>query len=68
MRRTNVFMGGPPTLEDAGARSGTCQGVYENDNYGIAFGLCLQSGSADAACDVGATRRDPDAVRVEGSL
>ncbi len=53
---------------DAGGTSGTCQVVYQNDNYGTAFGVCIASGVASGSCTVGATRDQPDALCSVGSL
>jgi hypothetical protein len=53
---------------DADGNPGVCQVVYANDNYGISYGICLQSGTATAACTVGATRAAPGARCAQGSL
>jgi hypothetical protein len=53
---------------DADGKSGTCQVVYENDNYPIVAGVCVQSGTSTGACTPGAGRGQPGAICAQGWL
>lgn len=53
---------------EADGNPGTCQIVYQNDNYGILMGVCMQSGTATGPCTPGASRGQADEICVQSAL